>query len=207
MSKEVIILGAGSVGGHIVSNLNLYYSRRVKPVFLDDDTNKHNKTYCGINILGGISEIKKFNINTPVIIGIALPGIKLKMFQYLKSLGYTNFPTLVSRNSWISNQIEIDHGSIIYPNCSVNYNTQIGKFVILNMNCAIGHDCTINDYTSLSPGVNLGGNTLIGESCEIGIGASTLQFITINSQAIIGGNCVVVKDVQANTVVKGVPGR
>jgi sugar O-acyltransferase (sialic acid O-acetyltransferase NeuD family) len=207
MSKEIIILGAGSVGGHIVSNLNLYFSKRVKPIFLDDDTTKHQKNFCGINILGSISEIKKFHINTPVIIGIALPNIKLKLYQYLKSLGYTNFPTLVSRNSWISNEIEIGKGSIIYPNCSVNYNTQIGNFVILNMNCAIGHDCTISDYTSLSPGVNLGGNTSIGELCEIGIGASTLQFITINNEAIVGGNCVVVKNVKSNTIVKGVPGR
>jgi sugar O-acyltransferase (sialic acid O-acetyltransferase NeuD family) len=207
MSKEIIILGAGSVGGHIVSNLNLYFSKRIKPIFLDDDVSKHNKSFCGINILGSISEIQKFNINTPVIIGIALPSIKLKIYQYLKSLGYINFPTLVSRNSWISNDIEIDKGSIIYPNCSVNYNTRIGEFVILNMNCAIGHDCTIKDYTSLSPGVSLGGNTCIGQLCEIGIGASTLQFITINDKAIIGGNCVVVKSVKANTVVKGVPGR
>ncbi len=207
MSKELIIIGAGSVGGHIVSNLNLYFTKRIHPIFLDDDQEKHNKKFCGVDILGGISEVEKFDLNCPVIIGISFPSIKIKIYNYLKKLGFDNFPTLVSRSTWISNEVEIGRGSIVYPGCTVNYNTNIGKFVIMNMNCAIGHDCVISDYASLSPGVNLGGYTKIGRQSEIGIGASTLQFINIGNESVVGGNCVVVRDVKSGVIVKGVPGR
>lgn len=174
---------------------------------MDDDSSKHNQKFCGVNIFGSISEVKKYSLDTPIIIGISFPSIKLKIYKYLKGLGYTNFPTLVSASTWISNDVEIGTGSIIYPGCSVNYKTDIGSFVIMNMNCAIGHDCTIEDYASLSPGVNLGGYTHIGKQSEIGIGASTLQFITIEDKSIVGGNCVVVKNVKSGSIVKGVPGR
>lgn len=207
MSRKLVIIGAGSVGGHIVSNLNLYFTKRVHPVFLDDDSNKHNQNFCGVNIYGGLSDIKQFDYYTPVIIGISFPSIKLKISKYLKKLGYKNFPTLVSKSTWISNNVNIGTGSIIYPGCTVNYKTDIENFVIMNMNCAIGHDCCIKDYASLSPGVNLGGYTTVGQQSEIGIGASTLQFINIEDQAIVGGNCVVVRDVKSGTIVKGVPGR
>jgi len=207
MSRELIIIGAGSVGGHIVSNLNLYFTKRIHPVFLDDDTTKHNKHFCGVKIIGGISKIKDFSLNTPIIIGISFPSIKIKIYNYLIDLGYNNFPTLVSRSTWVSNEVNIESGSIIYPGCAINYNTDVGKFVIMNMNCAIGHDCTISDFASLSPGVNLGGNTNVGKQSEIGIGASTLQFINIGENAVVGGNCVVVRDVPSGLVVKGVPGR
>lgn len=207
MSKELIIVGAGSVGGHIVSNLNLYFTKRIHPIFLDDDHSKHNQKFCGVNIYGSLSDIKEFSQDTPIIIGISFPSIKLKIYKYLNELGYTNFPTLVSRSTWISNGVNIGKGSIIYPGCTVNYKTDIGDFVLMNMNCAIGHDCNINDYASLSPGVNLGGYTNIGKQCEIGIGASTLQFINIEEKSIVGGNCVVVKNVKSGSVVKGVPGR
>lgn len=207
MSKQLVIIGAGSVGGHVVSNLNLYFTKRIHPIFLDDDSTKHNKSFCGVNVFGSISDIKKFSIDTPIIIGISFPSIKIKIYKYLKELGFSTFPTLVSRSAWISQKVNVGEGTIIYPGSTINYNTNIGRFVIMNMNCAIGHDCIINDYTSLSPGVNLGGYTYVGKQSEVGIGASTLQFINIEDKSIIGGNCVVVKNVKSGTTVKGVPGK
>jgi acyl-[acyl carrier protein]--UDP-N-acetylglucosamine O-acyltransferase len=84
---------------------------------------------------------------------------------------------------------------------------RIGDFVVMNMNCAIGHNCSIGQYSSFSPGVNLGGFTIVEDAVEMGIGASTKQFIKVGNNAIVGGNAMLVKNVSPNTTVVGVPAK
>jgi acyl-[acyl carrier protein]--UDP-N-acetylglucosamine O-acyltransferase len=84
---------------------------------------------------------------------------------------------------------------------------RIGDFVVMNMNCAIGHNCSIGQYSSFFPGVNLGGFTIIEDAVEMGIGASTKQFIKVGNNAIVGGNAMLVKNVSPNTTVVGVPAK
>ena len=207
MKEELIIIGAGSVGGHIASNLELYFDEKLVPIFLDDDSSKHDQKFCGCDIVGDISKINRFPKSTPIVVGIAFPKMKQKIIKKLQVRGYTNFPKLVSKNSWISNDVTIGDGSIIYPGCSINYGSNIGKFVVMNMNCAVGHDSLIENFVSFSPGVNLGGNTKIGQLSEVGIGASTLQFIEIGSESIIGGNAMVTKLFPPKSKIKGVPAK
>jgi acyl-[acyl carrier protein]--UDP-N-acetylglucosamine O-acyltransferase len=90
---------------------------------------------------------------------------------------------------------------------SVNYETAVGDFVIINMNCAIGHNCRIDNYATLAPGVNLGGFTHIEEGAEIGIGVSTRQNVKVGKFAVIGGQSMLVRDVAPHAIVLGVPGR
>jgi sugar O-acyltransferase (sialic acid O-acetyltransferase NeuD family) len=205
--NQLIIIGAGSVGGHIASNLNLYFKEDIEVLFFDDDETKIGQSFCGANVVGKVKEIKSYSKDSKIIVGIAFPKIKKNIISKLKSAGFTNFPSLISEKTWISQNVKLGEGVIIYPGCAVNYATQIQDFVVMNMNCAIGHDCIIGKYSSFSPGVNLGGHTQIGEFCEIGIGASTLQFIKIESNVKVGGNAMVTKNVKAFSKIKGIPAK
>ena len=194
--KELIIIGAGSVGGHIAININDYLIGYKLLGFLDDDPEKIGSNIFDLPVLGPINDIsqKKYR-KASVVIGIAFPQTKKKISEKLKFKGSFHYPSLISRRAWISKKVHIGIGSIIYPGVSVNYGSKINEFVVVNMNCAIGHDCTIGSYTSLAPGVNLAGHTSIGPCAEIGIGASTIQNIAIGSHCIIGGNSIVVDDI------------
>lgn len=207
MQNQIIIIGAGSVGGHVAVNMNLYFDEELHPIFLDDDSSKHGKEFCGIEVLGSVTEIKTFSKSTPIVVGIAFPKVKQKIIKQLQLKGYTNFPKLISKRSWVSNNVEIGAGCIIYPGCSINYGSKIREFVVMNMNCAIGHDCLIQDFVSISPGVNLGGNTRIGQMSEVGIGASTLQSIKIGHKSIVGGSAMVTKSFPHKSKIKGVPAK
>ena len=118
-----------------------------------------------------------------------------------------DFPSFISKNAWISKQVTIGNGAIIYPGVSINYETIVDDFVVMNMNCAIGHNCSIGKFSSFSPGVNLGGNTTIGNFVEMGIGSATIQGISIADNAKIGGQAMVVKNISEGKTVVGIPAK
>tara|TARA_R110000737_G_scaffold352064_1_gene396477 strand:+ start:28707 stop:29333 length:627 start_codon:yes stop_codon:yes gene_type:complete len=205
--KQLYIIGAGSVGGHIATNPSLYGLENREILFLDNDSSKIDKTFVGKKIVGSEDILLDIKAPIDVIIGIAFPAIKRKIYDKLKSNSLINFPTLVSKNAWISEGVKIGQGVIVYPNCSINYGTILDDFSILNMNCAVGHECKIGQFSSLAPGVNLGGNTIIGVNTELGIGSSTRQFIHIGDDVKVGGQSMVVNDLESGIHVKGVPAK
>lgn len=204
--KALYIIGAGSVGGHLAMNLEAYDASYQMAGFLDDDPNKIGTTFCGYPVLAPVSKLLEME-NAAVVIGIAFPRIKEKVYHLLAPNKTLLFPTFVSPSAWISKGVKIGDGSIIYPGCSINYGTEVGDFVVMNMNCAIGHDCRLGDFSSYAPGVNLGGHTKIGRAVDIGIGATTRQFVQVGDEAVVGGQCMVIRDVPDGQTIVGVPGK
>ena len=205
--KELYIIGAGSVGGHVASNLELYNLNYDKVYFIDDDKKKLNNFFCGCQVIGDINFVTSRSEGIHVILGIAFPLVKKDIVERLKSNKKIKFLTIIAKNSWVSSDVVLGSGCIIYPNTSINFGTNMCDFVTVNMNCSIGHHAEIGNYVSLAPGVKLGGHTKIGFCAEIGIGASTLQGITIGENAIVGGQSLVNKNLERNVKVVGVPAR
>ena len=202
--KDLIIIGAGNVGGFLALNQNLFNESYNIIGFLDDDINKTGKDFWKIPVIGKIDDINKFR-DTSVAIGIANPKIKKSI---LEKIGDDfDFPNFISKNAWISNVVTIGEGVIIYPNVSINHESSIDDFVVINMNCAIGHNSTIKKCCSLAPGVNFAGFTNVDSFVEIGIGVSTVQQIRIGEGSIIGGQTILVKDVPDGATVVGNPGK
>ncbi|HEY8397934.1 MAG TPA: NeuD/PglB/VioB family sugar acetyltransferase [Flavihumibacter sp.] len=206
MSKELYILGAGSVGGYLAYNLSGISSDYKIAGFFDDDPAKKNSTVFGYPVLGGVDDLLTLK-DVSVVIGIAFPSVKARLYEKLKQNSSIEYPSLIAGNAWISANCKIGKGVIIYPGCSINYNTSIGDFVVMNMNCAIGHDCTIGDFTSLAPSVSLGGRTSIGSLTEMGIATATKQGVKIGSSTVLGGNSMVIADIPDHVTAVGVPAR
>lgn len=206
MSKSLYIIGAGSVGGHIAWNYDDYGLDYTLAGFLDDDPSKIGTKAFGLDVVGPVEAIYKMP-NVAVVIGIAFPAVKKKIFEKITANSAVEFPTLVSNRAWVSRGCTIGQGAIIYPGVSVNYGTALGDFVVTNMNCAIGHDVTVGDYSSLAPGVNLAGHTHIQAGVDMGIGAATRQNVRIGKGSVIGGQSMVIKNVPTGSVHAGVPAK
>lgn len=207
MIRDVLIIGAGSVGGHVATNQDDYLKGFEIIGFLDDDPTKQGKKFVNFPVLGRVADINNYDKNINIIIGIAFPTLKYKVIEKLLELGYRNIISIISNGSWISNNVELGKGVIIFPGTTINYNVKIEDFVVINMNCAIGHDTTIRKYTSLAPGVNLGGNNDIGSLSQMGIGSCTLQHVTIASSTTVGGQSMVTKSINKSSTIVGVPGK
>jgi len=207
MADRLVILGAGSVGGFIVNNLELFQYDYSEIIFLDDDKSKIGATIWGVKVAGPISEINNLNPKSvDVVLGIAFPKIKSLICKNFYFNEY-HFPNFIAKNAWLSQNVKLGKGIIIYPGVSINYNSVIENFVIMNMNCALGHDCFVSEFSSLAPGVNFGGHTRIGKACDIGIGTSTIQGIKIGEYSVTGGMSMVIRDIPPESKVAGVPAR
>ena len=206
MKKDLIIIGAGNVGAFLAYNLNLFEGSYKLLGFLDDDYQKNGKQIAGCPVLGPIDTIAQYPAGTAVAVGIAAPLTRKRIVEEINHLPL-KFPSFISGNAWLSNNVTTGKGVIIYPGVSINYESVLGDFVILNMNCAIGHNATIGNCCTLAPGVNFGGFTTLYECVEVGIGACTKQRIHIGRNSIIGGQAMVIGPVPEGSVVVGVPGR
>ena len=207
MKQKLLIIGAGSVGKFIAYNLNQFIQSFEVIGFLDDDASKHNTIIAGFPVLGAVEKVQEFSEKGIAIVwGIAFPSIKKKLFDQYQNLSF-DFPNFIAKDAWVSEAVTFGKGCIVYPGTAINYETVIGDFVVINMNCSLGHNCSIQSFSSLAPGVNLGGNTKIGNCVEMGIGSSTVQGITIDDNAIIGGQAMVVSNISNADVVVGIPAK
>jgi sugar O-acyltransferase (sialic acid O-acetyltransferase NeuD family) len=192
MKDDLIIIGAGNVGGFLAYNLEEVGSYSILG-FLDDDPNKQGKSYYGFAVLG-------------VIIGIANPRIKRNIAEKFSDLPL-RYPNVVFKNVWLSKNVRLGKGVILYPGVSINFETVIEDFVIVNMNCAIGHNCHVSKFSTLAPSVSLAGFSRIENCVDMGINSATLQNVNIGESAIVGGMAMVIDDLPPDCTAVGVPAK
>jgi acetyltransferase-like isoleucine patch superfamily enzyme len=122
---------------------------------------------------------------------------------------------------------EIHESVAVFTPLYINYgkNTTIGKNVFINFDCVfldLG-GITIEDNVLIAPKVSLlseghplspenrhsliPGHIHIKKNAWVGAGATIMPGVTIGENAVVAAGAVVSKDVQANTVVGGIPAK
>ena len=111
----------------------------------------------------------------------------------------------------------ISQGARAATGIEIHPGARIGKglFIDHGMGVVIGETTEIGDNVTLFQGVTLGGtgkekgkrHPTVRDRAVIGAGAKVLGSIIIGENAQIGANAVVIREVPANSVVVGVPGR
>ena len=147
-------------------------------------------------------------------IGIGDNRIRIKVFENNRNLLFPNIIHPASSMGFKQSKVLREKkGNIITAGVRFTNNIQIGNFGIFNLNCTIGHDCIIKDFVNIAPGSNISGNVKIEKGAYIGTNAAILQGesidkkITIGEFAIVGAGSLVRRDVDANSIVVGMPAR
>tara|TARA_Y100001968_G_scaffold212345_1_gene195459 strand:+ start:26374 stop:27123 length:750 start_codon:yes stop_codon:yes gene_type:complete len=132
---------------------------------------------------------------------LALHRISHRLWKY----GLPLFPRLLSQITRTLTGIEIHPGA------------KIGKGVFIDhgMGVVIGETTEIGNRCLLYQGVTLGGtgkdhgkrHPTLAENVVVGAGAKVLGAIKVGENTRIGAGSVVVRDVEANSTVVGIPGR
>lgn len=101
--------------------------------------------------------------------------------------------------------IEIHPGATIGERFFIDH----GMGVVIGETATIGHDVTIYHDVTLGGTSDSKGlrHPQVGNNVIIGAGAQLLGPIKVGDHARVGSNAVVVKDVEANTTVVGIPAR
>lgn len=202
--KDLIIIGASGFGREVawlVERIN-----RINPTwnilgFIDDNESLVGDEINGYKVLCTTKGIEKHRESYFIC---AVGASKARKQIVEKLIGY-KFATVIDPSVEMSDSIEIGEGTIICAHTVLTVNIQIGRHVIINLDCTIGHDAILENYVTLYPSVNVSGMTHYGECAELGTGTQIIQGKTIGNGTIVGAGSVVVKDLPEECTAVGAP--
>lgn len=207
--KDLIIIGSGGMGAEtawLVEDINERNNEWNLLGFIDDKKSKCGKSINGYKILGDFNSINDKK-ELYYVCAIANAKIRRKIIETKCNKFNMKAATLIHPSVIISRYNEIGEGTIICAGTIVTINTRIGKHNIINMDCTIAHNVVMEDYVTVYPSVNVSGNCNIGSCVELGVGTQIIQGKNIGENSIIGAGAVVVKDIEKNITVVGVPAK
>lgn len=104
---------------------------------------------------------------------------------------------------------------IVY-NSVIDCSTKIGKGtylayggigVVIHKKAEIGRNVVIGQQVTIGGRSGLKELPTIGDDVYLGAGAKILGNVRVGKNVVVGANSVIIKDVEKNTVVAGVPGK
>lgn len=206
MKKDIVIYGASGLGREILYLIKSRLSDDFNVIaFIDDGLSKNkNMTVSDLPVYSK-EFIHNFKSDLGVVIAIADPKARKKVYSEVSSFTNVFFPSVISPDSSIASDAIIGEGAIIKGRCSISVNVKIGLFVLMNGEDQLGHDVVIEDFVTLMPRSTISGNVKINESCLIGAQTFVLQGKSIGNNSILAPGSIVFTNVPANVTVMGNP--
>lgn len=122
-------------------------------------------------------------------------------------LGSSHFHTLIHPTAYVSPLASLGRGVFIGANSVIGPGAQLADHVFVNRGVTIGHDTRIGAFSRFQPGSNVGGLSDIGSGVTVAIGATLLERLRIGDHAFIGAGAVATTDIEAQTLVVGIPAK
>jgi sugar O-acyltransferase (sialic acid O-acetyltransferase NeuD family) len=208
-AEEVVIAGAGGHGRVVADALQAACAAGIFLGFLDDNQELKGLKAGGFPVLGPPASIPGLYQKHPALLALVAIGdnSRRKITAEELSRSGVKFTKVIHPRATIAAGVSIGQGTVVLAGAVINSGARIGCHVIINTSAIVEHDCIIEDYTHISPGAKLGGGACIGEGAWIGIGAVVLPGRKVGSRALVGAGAVVVRDIPANVVARGMPAR
>ena len=208
--KRIAVFGAGGFGKEVamlIEQINASVPAWHMVGFFDDGIPK-GAVVNGYTCLGGVADVNQLQESTGLVLAIGNPAIKKKIDEQLQNPAIY-YPVLVHPNVQMGDRryMDMGEGTIITAGNLLTVNIKLGRHVILNLACTVGHDAVLEDYVSVMPGVNISGGVAIREGVYIGTGAKIINHLEIGSHTIVGAGAVVINSLPGSCTAVGVPAK
>lgn len=205
--KDIVIIGAGGFGREVawlIEDINKVNNEWNIVGFVDDNKSIQGTDINGYKVVGDIGWLKEQELY--VVNAIGDPVAKKKIIEKLDG-SKNHYPVLIHPGVIYSDSVNFGEGSIICAGNIITVNIEIGKHVIINLDCTIGHDANIGDYSTILPSVNVSGFVKTEECVSVGTGSAIIQGVSIGRNTVVGAGAVIVKDLPANCTAVGSPAK
>jgi sugar O-acyltransferase (sialic acid O-acetyltransferase NeuD family) len=208
--KKVVIIGAGGFAREVLDICDACNQDKttyeVMGFIVDKQFGLAGTLVNDKPILGDYTWLEKHAGQILVTCAAGAPQLRYRLIKRAQKLG-CEFFNLIHPSAILTRWITLGVGVVITAGCILTNQIQIGNHVILNLDCTIGHDVVIEDFVTLSPGVHISGKVKLSKGCYIGTGANVIEKIHIEEWSIVGAGSTIIRNVPANTIVVGVPGK
>jgi sugar O-acyltransferase (sialic acid O-acetyltransferase NeuD family) len=136
----------------------------------------------------------------------ARPAARRHLFER-HSGGSHVFPALVHPAAWVAPDAQLGAGVQVMAGAVVQPGSRLGDNTIVNTRASVDHGARIAAHVHLAPGCVLCGDVHVGEGAFVGAGAVLLPSCCVGARAVVAAGATVVRDVAAETGVRGVPAR
>ncbi len=202
-ARDLIILGTGVHGlemGAIVQRIN-----RDRPtwnllgfVAPESQAQRVGEVRCGLPVLGTLPIIDEHPD------ALLVPDNE---FPHSAPLPCHRLTSVVDPSTFVSPAARIGPGCVIYPNGFVGHNASLGERVFCLAGSEINHDDVLEDRVVLCSHVSLAGHVHVEADCYLGQACTVRQFVRIGRDSLIGMGSVVLRNVEAGSVMVGNPAR
>lgn len=206
--RPIAVFGAGGFGlevamliGHINDE-----SPRWRMIGFFDDAMAKGTQVNDMPVLGGLDALNGWPSDLDVVFALGMPKVKRRVIETVHN-PRLRFPVLMHPSviSGDAKYVHIGEGSIICAGNIITTNIDIGRHVILNLACTVGHQTRIADYCSFMPTCNISGEVSVGEASFWGTGAKVINRVTVGSDTVIGAGAVVIRNIPDRATAVGVP--
>ncbi|MBO0592805.1 NeuD/PglB/VioB family sugar acetyltransferase [Cellulophaga sp. E16_2] len=206
--KNAVILGGGTYGEVFLTYLTEQNFNVIG--FIDDNKESLGKLIHGVPVLGDFKDLIKNNFAQKVHQVFCPIGDNIVRTKYLGILNREGFetPNFIHDTALINKDVQIGNGVYLLPGVMIMPHTKIEDYVIISMGSHIAHHTLIKRGTFISTGVNIGAGILIKRKAFLGISSTIMTGVkVIGENTVIGSGAVVIRDVEDNHVVAGVPAK
>jgi len=195
------VLGAGGHAKVVISTLQA--CGLLDLALYDDEPSKAGTHVLGVEVRGTLELVAR-GIFGAVVIAI---GDNQMRHSIVRRLGDRTWVCVVHPTACIHESVSVGVGTVVFASVTLQPDVTVGAHSILNTGAIVDHDCFIGDYAHVCPGVVLTGGVHVGEGALIGAGSTVAPGVRIGEWATVGAGTMVLRDVPAQALVAGNPGR
>ena len=208
--RKIAVFGAGGFGLEVAMMIEQIneVSLQWELIGFFDDGALEEKVIDGYPVLGGIEKLNQWNADLSLVIALGAPKAKKRVLGRINNK-MISYPVLMHPSVILGNKkyLTIGEGSIICAGTIITTNISIGRHVLLNLACTVGHEAVIGDFSSFMPTCNVSGKVKIGEANFWGTGAKIINKKATGDNVLVGAGSVVIEDIPDDVTVVGVPAR
>ncbi|RZL12793.1 MAG: acetyltransferase [Hymenobacter sp.] len=208
--QPLVIVGAGGLGREIAV-LVAQLVQAGAPWELQgfyDDRAPAAPTVGGLPYLGTVADLNATLVPLAVAVAVGSSASRAAVVAQLTS-SHLSFPALVHPQVALhpGQRVALSEGCLIQRGSILTCDITLGRFVLLNLGCTVGHDAVLEDFCSLMPHANVGGAAHLEAGVYLGTNATVIHQICIGAAATVGAGAVVVCDLPAGCTAVGVPAK
>jgi sugar O-acyltransferase (sialic acid O-acetyltransferase NeuD family) len=207
----VVVLGASTALREvlgIVNALNLNGDEIRVVGVLDDSSKLSNGFVSGIPVLGQLDSARSLSgVKFIFAIGSLTTQQDRSRIQSELGLDSEDFINLIHPSAEVDSTASLGNGCIIHKGVSIGPGAQVGDFVVLAVNSAVGPDVIIENYSLVTSFVLLLTGVILREACYVGSMSCVIENVEIGRYARVAAGTIVNRSIPDGALAAGNPMR